>query len=594
MTHPISEVSTKHKTMKKLNLTIISIAFLISVSSCHKKAQTVKNDNDIDDQVQKEKETNQTELVDVMPEKRVEDVYIEEYESEPEEEMDFEYSLEEVEYVPQYSIKRSSKIMTNGDVYYQKPHNTESYANVVENNFKAVTNDPLSTFSIDVDAASYTNSRRYINQGNLPPADAVRIEEFINYFSYDYPQPKDKNPFSITTEVGKCPWNTDHQLVHVGLQGKRIPFNKIDNINLVFLVDVSGSMSASNKLPLLKKSLTALTKQLRDKDRVAIVVYAGAAGVVLPSTSGRDKETIINSLNQLQSGGSTAGGAGIKLAYKIAEENFIQNGINRIILATDGDFNIGASSDGEMTKLIEKKRDLGISITNLGFGMGNYKDSKMETIADHGNGNYFYIDSFTEARKVLVDELDGTLYTIAKDVKLQIEFNPEFVKGYRLVGYENRMLNKEDFNNDKKDAGELGAGHTVTALYEIIPAGSTESIEGIDELKYQQTTKTKNISNEMLTVKFRYKRPNESVSNLIVKTLEPTTQKTTSNNFNFSNAVAQFGMILRGSKYKGTSTYKSTLELAKTAIGEDNNGHRNEFLKLVRSAKLIDDSIGMK
>jgi Ca-activated chloride channel family protein len=353
-------------------------------------------------------------------------------------------------------------------------------------------------------------------------------------------------------------------------------------------------MSASNKLPLLKKSLAALTKQMRTQDRVAIVVYAGAAGVVLPSTSGNNKETIIRSLNRLAAGGSTAGGEGIKLAYRIAEENFIKNGINRIILATDGDFNIGTSSDGEMTKLIESKRDKGISITNLGFGMGNYKDSKMETIADHGNGNYFYIDSFDEARKVLVDELDGTLYTIAKDVKLQIEFNPEFVKGYRLVGYENRMLNKEDFNDDKKDAGELGAGHTVTALYEIIPTGSGESIGNVDTLKYQSTPQKNTHSNEMMTVKFSYKKPKESVSKLIVHTISPKIEKSTSNNFNFSAAVAQFGMVLRNSKFKGTADYKNTIELARSGKGEDLNGYRSEFIQLVRSAEILDERLTVR
>ncbi len=574
-----------------LNLTLISLAFFACLSSCHKNTQTAKDHKNKDNRVQQNNETKEPVLV-IEDKTTVKEEYLDYVEAEEE-------YIEEIQVAPALHsmrmVKNSEMKMVGYDFHYEEPDNTESYASIQENDFKAVTDHPLSTFSIDVDAASYTNTRRHINQGNLPPGDAVRIEEFINYFSYDYPQPKGDDPFSISTEVGACPWNTGHQLVHVGLQGKRIPFEEIDNINLVFLVDVSGSMTASNKLPLLKKSLIALTKQLRERDRVAIVVYAGAAGVVLPSTPGNDKQTIINSLNKLQSGGSTAGGAGIKLAYKIAEENLIKDGINRIILATDGDFNIGASSDDEMTKLIEAKRDLGISITNLGFGMGNYKDSKMETIADHGNGNYFYIDSFNEARKVLVDELDGTLYTIAKDVKLQIEFNPEFVKGYRLVGYENRMLNKEDFNDDKKDAGELGAGHTVTALYEIIPAGSSETVGGVDVLKYQKSSDNRNGSSEMLTVKFRYKEPNDTVSKLIVRTLDSDVQKTLSNNFNFSSSVAQFGMILRGSKYKGSATYKSTELLGKMALGDDENGYRNEFVKLVRSAALIDDMVeGLK
>lgn len=546
--------------MKKLelNLTIISLTFLLSITSCQKNAQTVKNE--------------------------ITEISVEEIE---------EYKESVISLQRNVKIRKSAKLYKPISEPYYEDHNTEAYASIEENTFKAVTDHPLSTFSIDVDAASYTNSRRMINNGSLPPADAIRIEEFINYFSYDYKKPDKEHPFSINTEVGTCPWNAEHKLVYIGLQGKRIPFEEIENINLVFLVDVSGSMGASNKLPLLKKSLTLLTKQLREKDRVAIVVYAGAAGVVLPSTSGTDKKAIIDALDDLGAGGSTAGGEGIKLAYKIAEENLIENGINRIILATDGDFNIGASSDGEMTKLIESKRDKGISITNLGFGMGNYKDSKMETIADHGNGNYFYIDSFDEARKVLVDELDGTLYTIAKDVKLQLEFNPRFVKGYRLIGYENRMLNKEDFNDDKKDAGELGAGHTVTALYEIIPAGSDEQVGGVDKLKYQTANAAKNeaLTNEMLTVKFRYKDPKGTKSKLIVNTVDARVQDKMSKNFNFSASVAQFGMLLRKSKFKGTATYKNTEILARTALGDDLNGYRNEFIKLVRSADTIDTEL---
>jgi Ca-activated chloride channel family protein len=481
---------------------------------------------------------------------------------------------------------------SDGDIYVE-PHNTESYNFIAENDFLKATDNPLSTFSIDVDNASYTNSRRYIDNGSLPPEDAVRIEEFINYFSYDYAKPTGKQPFSINTEISECPWNNKHKLVHVGIQGKRFPFESMAPVNLVFLVDVSGSMSDVNKLPLLKKSLSLLVSKMRPQDRISLTVYAGAAGVVLPSTSGADKETILAALNNLNAGGSTAGGAGINLAYKIAKENFIKNGNNRVLIATDGDFNVGASSDGEMTRLIESKRDDGIFLTVLGFGMGNYKDSKMESIADHGNGNYFYIDNIGEAQKTLVDELDGTLYAIAKDVKIQIEFNPAKVQQYRLIGYENRMLKKEDFNDDKKDAGELGAGHTVTALYEIIPVGVTpEIITSVDPLRYQKTEPKKiesQYANEMMVIKFRYKEPKDTVSQLIVHSLKDKDVKlsNSSDNFRFSAAVAEFGMILRNSKFKGTSSFDQAIELAKNAKGTDEEGYRSEFVKLMKTASLL-------
>ena len=469
-------------------------------------------------------------------------------------------------------------------------HNTEAYDVINENKFLSSKENPLSTFSIDVDNASYTNTRRFINNGSLPPKDAVRIEEFINYFSYDYTQPKGEHPFSINTEIGAAPWNKNHKLVHIGLQGKKYEFNEIEPFNLVFLIDVSGSMSSSNKLPLLKQSYNMLVNKMRPQDRIAIVVYAGAAGVVLPSTSGNDKQTILNAISNLEAGGSTAGGQGIKLAYKIAKENFIENGVNRVLLATDGDFNIGASSDGEMTRLVEENRDSGVYLTVLGFGMGNYKDSKMETIADNGNGNYFYIDNIQESKKVMVDELGSTLYTIAKDVKLQVEFNPNKVQAYRLIGYVNRKLNKEDFNDDKKDAGELGAGHTVTALYEIIPVGvKSEFIKSVDELKYQIPTKTKteNFGNELLTVKFRYKKPNETVSKLITYPLKDSEEKNNSENFNFSAAVAGFGMILTDSEFKQEIDYATVLHLAYAGKGIDSNGYRTEFIQLVKTAELL-------
>jgi Ca-activated chloride channel homolog len=475
---------------------------------------------------------------------------------------------------------------------YIESHNTEAYNTIVENEFLGSKENPLSTFSIDVDGASYSNSRRFIQDGSLPPIDAVRIEEYINYFDYNYPQPKSEHPFSINTEVSDCPWNKEHKLIHIGLQGKRIPFEQIAPMNLVFLIDVSGSMSDANKLPLLKKSLSLLVDRMRSQDRIALTVYAGAAGLVLPSTSAADKQTIKDALEKLNAGGSTAGGQGIILAYKVAKENFIPDGINRVILATDGDFNIGASSDGEMTRLIEEKRKEGTFISVLGFGMGNYKDSKMETIADNGNGNYFYIDNIDEAKKVLVTELDGTLYTIAKDVKLQLEFNPAKIKAYRLVGYENRLLKKEDFNNDQKDAGELGAGHSVTALYEVITTDSKEALNSkVDELKYSQTTVNKNASasNELMTVKFRYKNPKDTVSKLIIQTLadKAVSLENSSENFRFSAAVAEFGMILRDSKFKAASSFAQVIEIANNSKGKDEEGYRTEFVKLVKTSELL-------
>ncbi|MGE0560202.1 MAG: von Willebrand factor type A domain-containing protein [Flavobacteriales bacterium] len=471
----------------------------------------------------------------------------------------------------------------------QDNFNTEAYSPITENDFKNALMNPLSTFSIDVDAASYSNMRRFINSGQNPPVDAVRIEEMINYFTYDYPQPKGEHPFSITTEVSDCPWNKNNKLVHIGLQGKNIDMSELSASNLVFLLDVSGSMNSPNKLPLLKKSFNLLIDNLREDDRVAIVVYAGAAGLVLPSTSGSDKNKILEALNNLSAGGSTAGGAGIKLAYNVAQENFIKGGNNRIILATDGDFNIGASSDGEMTRLIEEKRKSGVYLTCLGFGMGNYKDSKMETLADKGNGNYAYIDNILEAKKVLVTEMGGTLFTIAKDVKLQLEFNPNKVESYKLIGYENRLLNSEDFNDDTKDAGELGAGHTVTALYEVVLKGSG-SAPSIDPLRYQNLTELvpKNKTDELLTVKFRYKKPDEETSKLIVNHLldKSVSLSKSSNNFRFSAAVAEFGMLLRNSKHKANANFKQVVELAKASKGKDENGYRAEFIRLVEMSEM--------
>ena len=459
--------------------------------------------------------------------------------------------------------------------------NQENYKEINENHFERVTLSPLSTFSIDVDKASYSNIRRMINSGISIPADAVKIEEMINYFEYQYPQPKDKHPFSITTEVTKTPWNDVTKLVRIGLQGKKYEQDELPASNLTFLIDVSGSMRGSNKLPLLKKAFKLLVNQLRAKDKVSIVVYAGAAGVVLEPTSGNNKEKILKALNNLRAGGSTAGGEGINLAYKFAEKNFKRNGNNRVILATDGDFNVGASSDKAMKTLIEEKRKSGVFLSVLGFGYGNYKDNKLETLADKGNGNHAYIDTMQEAQKVFGKEFGGTLYTIAKDVKIQVEFNPKKVQAYRLIGYENRLLNDEDFVDDTKDAGELGSNHSVTALYEIIPSGvNSEYLKNIPDLKYTKAI-VNDYNDELLTVKFRYKKPKGEKSIELIKTVKDKTTVAT-DDMNFTSAVALFGMHLRGSKYKGNSKIEEVIQLAKKGKGKDEEGFRGEFVRLVK------------
>ena len=479
-------------------------------------------------------------------------------------------------------------IQSNDSYQWQQNHNTEEYDLINENIFHKVRNEPLSTFSIDVDKASYSNLRRFLNNNNKAPVDAIRIEEMINYFDYDYPQPTGEHPFSVSMEINSCPWNSSHELVLIGLQGKMPDIEEIPASNLVFLIDVSGSMGSQNKLPLLKQSFKILVDKLRPQDRVAMVVYAGAAGMVLNSTSGNNKKTIINALDNLQSGGSTAGGAGINLAYKIAVDNFIKGGNNRVILATDGDFNVGASSNAEMERLIIEKREYGVFLSVLGFGMGNYKDAKMEQISNAGNGNYAYIDNILEAKKVFGHELWGTLFTIAKDVKIQIEFNPAKIESYRLIGYENRMLQKEDFNDDKKDAGEIGAGHKVTALYEIVRSSSvTQPTDNVDPLEYQKmkTVKSKNL----LTLKLRYKLPNENESRLIKKYIKETKIRSekASDNFLFASSVAGFGMLLRNSEFKGNLTFNDVEKLARLSKGKDENGYRAEFIKLIEIAKLL-------
>ncbi len=466
------------------------------------------------------------------------------------------------------------------------PEAREQYDKIEETGFQSVKDHPLSTFSIDVDTASYANVRRFINDGRLPYPDAVRIEEMINYFNYDYQVPENDAPFSINMELGECPWNDGHQLALIGVQGENPDLDELPRNNLVFLLDVSGSMSAHDKLPLLKKSLKLLTDNLKEKDRVSIVVYAGAAGVVLEPTS--QKKKVLEAIDNLNAGGSTAGGAGIERAYGLAEENFLKKGNNRVILATDGDFNVGVSSDGDLVQLIEEKRESGIYLTVLGFGTGNLQDSKMEKLADKGNGNYAYIDNLLEAKKVLVNEMGGTLHTIAKDVKIQVEFNPAEVKGYRLIGYENRRLAAEDFDDDKKDAGELGAGHSVTALYEIIPAGSDEEVPNAGTLKYQQNEAIP--SHDLMTVKLRYKQPKAEESKLIVQSVAPDAvlKGGASDNIGFSGAVAEFGLLLRDSEFKGEANYDRVIAQAKKHKGGDDEGYRAEFIQLVELAKLLE------
>ena len=483
-------------------------------------------------------------------------------------------------------------ISSYGYVAPAPAEDNESYKGITENSFTNAASTPLSTFSVDVDAASYSNVRRFINNGQLPPADAVRVEEMINYFNYHLAGPTDNSPVAIHTELSSAPWNTKHRLLRIGLKAKTIATKNLPASNLVFLIDVSGSMNSANKLPLVQSSLKMLVDQLRTQDKVALVVYAGAAGVVLPSTGGDKKETIKNAIDNLSAGGSTAGGEGIKLAYKIAAANFIKTGNNRIILATDGDFNVGASSDDDMEKLIEKKRESGIFLSVLGYGMGNYKDSKMEILADKGNGNYAYIDNITEARKTLVSEFGGTLFTVAKDVKLQIEFNPAKVQAYRLLGYENRILNKEDFNDDKKDAGDMGSGHTVTAFYEIVPAGIKDDyMVSVDPLKYQKNdnTVTASGSSEMMTIKFRYKEPVSSVSKMSQAVVydKPVDFNTTSADFKFASAVAEIGMLLRDSKFKQKASFAHAIATARAGKGEDSEGYRSEFIRLAESVKLL-------
>ncbi|HEU4563301.1 MAG TPA: von Willebrand factor type A domain-containing protein [Gemmatimonadaceae bacterium] len=467
----------------------------------------------------------------------------------------------------------------------------EQYDRIVDNPFLRARDNPRSTFSIDVDRASYANVRRFIlGEGRRPPKDAVRIEEMLNYFSFAYPEPSAARPVAVTSEVAPAPWAPSHRLVRIGLQGRTVKPERLPPSNLVFLIDVSGSMQSPDKLPLLKQAFRLLVAELRPEDRVSLVVYAGAAGVVLPPTPGDRKKRILDAIDALEAGGSTAGGAGLRLAYDIARESHLREGNNRVILATDGDFNVGVSSDAEMVRLIEEKREQGTYLTVLGFGTGNLQDAKMEKLADHGNGNYAYVDDLREARKVLVKEIGGTLVTVAKDVKLQVEFNPARVAAYRLIGYENRVLRDEDFNDDRKDAGEMGAGHSVTALYEVIPVGADDAsaARGTDPLRYQRTRTDRRASrsDELLYVKLRYKAPDGGPSRLLEHAVMDR-GAALSGDFMFAAAVAAFGMVLRDSEHRGSATLDDVLALAGDARGADSEGYRAEFIDIVRTMKTI-------
>lgn len=482
-------------------------------------------------------------------------------------------------------------VASGGNLY--EPESKEEYASEKEVGFKSTAKDPLTTFSIDVDRAAYTNVRRMIFQnGYLPDKDAVRVEEMINYFDYHYPQPHGNAPVSISTEVSTSPWNKGLQLIRIGLQAKNIPTDNLPASNLVFLIDVSGSMNTQNKLPLVKTAFKLLVDQLREQDKVSIVVYAGAAGLVLPPTSGKEKRKIKDALENLSAGGSTAGGEGIKLAYQTALQHFVAGGNNRVIMASDGDFNVGVSGVEELEKLIEEKRQTGVFLSILGFGMGNYKDNRMEKLSDKGNGNYAYIDNLLEAQKVFVKEFGGTLFTVAKDVKLQVEFNPTYIQAYRLIGYENRALANEDFKNDAKDAGDMGSGHTVTAIYEVVPR-NIDSPYLVDKLKYQlNLTSIGSNSNELCTVKMRYKEPDANISQqveVVVKNEEIPFEKA-SESFRFAAAVSELGLLLRKSDYKGKASYNNVIEVASKALGKDEEGYRAELVKLAKTAQLIEQT----
>ncbi len=499
--------------------------------------------------------------------------------------------------VGEAAVELSSISATRVDALPHRPFhrpaefNREQYEHITENTFRSVADHPLSTFSIDVDRASYSNVRRFLLRENrLPPADAVQIEEMVNYFAYDYAMPDGPHPIGVTTELGTAPWEERHHLLRVGIASPRIETEALPPSNLVFLIDTSGSMQSPHKLPLVKESLRMLVRRLREEDRVALVTYAGSAGLVLPSTSGADRGRILEAIDRLEAGGSTAGGAGLRLAYDVARRHFREGGNNRVILATDGDFNVGESSDAAMQRLVEQRREEGTWLTVLGFGTGNLQSAKMQTMAQHGNGNYAYIDGLDEARKVLVDEMGGTLVTVAKDVKVQIEFDPRAVRAYRLLGYENRLLADEDFNDDRKDAGEVGAGHTVTALYEIVPVDSDSQAGGgtIDPLRYQSSLRPPlGPTEELAFVKVRYKAPEGVESTRLTHVVSPEPTARPSDDLRFASAVAGFGMLLRQSEYRGSITAEQVLDLAESAVGEDADGSRGEFLELVHRYRIL-------
>lgn len=498
-------------------------------------------------------------------------------------------------YVAPYpTTEEAGAALPRDDRSMEADFNTESYDVIVENEFIAVRDEPLSTFSIDVDTASYSNVRRLLNSGQLPPPGAVRIEEMINYFQYAYEPPNDDRPFAVHVDIHNCPWNDEHQLARIGLKGRVVDSEQRPNLNLVFLIDVSGSMQHSNKLPLLKRGLALLTQQLQPRDRVAMVVYAGTAGLVLPSTPGDRRQDILDALERLRAGGSTAGAAGIRQAYAVAREHFDPASVNRVILCTDGDFNVGITNQSQLVQMIQREAQDGIFLTVLGFGMGNYKDSTLEKLGDKGNGNYGYIDTLQEARKLLVEQLTGTLVTIAKDVKIQVDFNPARVQAYRLIGYENRLLANRDFNDDQKDAGEIGAGHTVTALYELVPPGVSIELPSVDPSRYRPVATTAEntlVSDEWFTVKLRYKEPQGTESRLLAYPISDKHLADQLNeDFQFAAAVACFGMLLRNSQYAGDADFGTVLELARTGRGADLQGYRNEFLQLVQLAATMTPS----
>jgi Ca-activated chloride channel family protein len=482
--------------------------------------------------------------------------------------------------------KRAPYAPARADSAERPPVDREQYDRIEDNPFLAVASNPRSTFSVDVDGASYGNVRRFLTRGQLPPADAVRIEEMVNYFPYALPAPRGEDPIAITTEVAAAPWRPEHRLVRIALQARAIETAQLPPANLVFLIDVSGSMESPDKLPLVQRSLRLLVDQMRPQDHIAIVVYAGSAGLVLPPTPGDEKAKIAEAIDRLEAGGSTAGGEGLLLAYRVARENRVPNGVNRVVLATDGDFNVGVSSDAELERLVEAKRAEGTYLTVLGFGTGNLQDAKMEKLAKRGNGNYAYVDNLDEARKVLVREMGATLHTVADDVKLQVEFNPAAVRGYRLIGYEDRLLRDEDFADDRKDAGDVGAGHAVTALYEVVPNGVTNTVElrGVDPLRYGAEPKTsRGPRDELLYVQLRYKRPGESTSRLMTHAVPASVARDPSADFRFAASVAEFGMLLRDSEHKGRAGADQVLALARGALGGDDGGYRAEFVRLVET-----------